>query len=157
MTYFDELDKIWGRGSPSSSQTRRSRMRPRHTGRWLIAIGVLIAIFVLASISKGIYTDWLWFGSLGYSSIYTTILTTKIWLFFAGAFGFLALLLASLFVARRLSPPSQGSLLTGQGLLFVRRAIDIGILVTAAFTSLVFGLVTSGHWEMVLRLSLIHI
>lgn len=151
MTYFDELDKIWGRGSPSSSQTRRSRMRPRHTGRWLIAIGVLIAIFVLASISKGIYTDWLWFGSLGYSSIYTTILTTKIWLFFAGAFGFLALLLASLFVARRLSPPSQGSLLTGQGLLFVRRAIDIGILTTAALISLIFGLVTSGHWEMVLR------
>ncbi|MBM4448325.1 MAG: UPF0182 family protein [Chloroflexi bacterium] len=126
-------------------------MRPRHTGRWLIAIGVLIAIFVLASISKGIYTDWLWFGSLGYSSIYTTILTTKIWLFFAGAFGFLALLLASLFVARRLSPPSQGSLLTGQGLLFVRRAIDIGILTTAALISLIFGLVTSGHWEMVLR------
>jgi len=126
-------------------------MRPRHTGRWLIAIGVLIAIFVLASISKGIYTDWLWFGSLGYSSIYTTILTTKIWLFFAGAFGFLALLLASLFVARRLSPPSQGNLLTGQRLLFVRRAIDIGILTTAALISLIFGLVTSGHWEMALR------
>lgn len=151
MTYFDELDKIWGKGSSNPNQPPGSRMRPHHTVRWLIAIGVLIALFILAAIGKGIYTDWLWFSSLGYSSVYTTILGTRIWLFFVGAFLFLALLLANLFLARRLSPPSEGSMLTGQGLLFVRRAIDIGILATAAFISLIFGLITSGHWEMVLR------
>ena len=138
MTYFDELDKIWGKGSSDSSQTLRSRMRPHHTGRWLIAIGVLIALFIVASISKGIFTEWLWFDSLGYSSVYTTILTTRIWLFFAGALVFAALLLANLFVARRLSPPSGSSALAGQGLLFVRRATDIGILIVAIFISFIF-------------------
>ena len=152
MTYFDELDKIWGKkGDSDSSQTLRSRIRPRHTRNWLIAIGVLIALFILATISKGIFTEWLWFDSLGYSSVYTTILTTRIWLFFVGAFVFVALLLANLFVARRLSPPAGGNSLTGQGLLFVRRAVDTGILITAIFISFIFGLVTAGHWEMVLR------
>jgi len=151
MSYFDELDKIWGKVSSGSNQPQRSTMKPHHARRWLIVIGALIALFIVASISKGIYTEWLWFDSLGFSSIYMTILTTKVWLFFVGAFIFLTLLLANLFLVRRLSPPAGGNILTGQGLLIVRRAVDIGILAVAAFISLIFGLVTSGHWEMVLR------
>ncbi len=151
MSYFDELDRIWGRASSDSGQSLRSKIKPHQTSRWLIAIGALIALFILATISKGIYTDWLWFESLGFSSIYATILTTRVWLFFAGALVFLALLLINLFLARRLSPPAAGTVLAGQGLLVVRRAIDTGILTAAAFISLIFGLVTSGHWEMVLR------
>ncbi len=151
MSYFDELDKIWGRASSSSKQPPKSRGRPRHTRSWLIAIGALIALFIAATISKGIYTEWLWFDSLGFSSVYTTILTTRVWLFFVGAFVFLALLLANLFLVRRLSPPAGGNVLAGQGWLGVRRAVDTGILTSAVFISLIFGLVTSGHWEMVLR------
>ncbi len=151
MSYFDELDRIWGKASSDSSQSLKSRIRRSQTRRWLIAIGALIALFIIAVIGKGIYTEWLWFDSLGFSSVYTTILTTKVWLFFVGAFLFLALLLANLFLVRRLSPSATGSSLIGQGLLFVRRAIDIVILAVATFISLIFGLVTSGHWEMVLR------
>jgi uncharacterized membrane protein (UPF0182 family) len=105
----------------------------------------------LASIGRGIYTEWLWFDSLGFSSVYTTILTTKVWLFFAGALVFLGLLLANLFLVRWLSPSSGGGNLIGQGLLFVRRAVDMVILAVVAFISLIFGLVTSSQWEMVLR------
>ncbi len=151
MSYFDELDRIWGKASSDSSQSLKSRIRRSQTRRWLIAIGAFIALFIVAVIGKGIYTEWLWFDSLGFSSVYTTILTTKVWLFFVGAFLFLALLLANLFLVRRLSPSTTGSSLIGQGLLFVRRAIDIVILAVATFISLIFGLVTSGHWEMVLR------
>lgn len=151
MSHFDELDRIWGRGGSDSNRPLRNRVRPRQTRGWLIAIGVLIALFIIATISKGIFTEWLWFDSLGFSSVYTTILTTKIWLFFVGAFVFLALLLINLFVARRLSPPPGGDIITGQGLVVVRRTVDIGILVAAIFVSLIFGLVTSGQWEMVLR------
>ena len=151
MSYFDELDKIWGKVSSGSNQPQKGTVRPRQTRRWLIAIGAFIVLFIFASIGKGIYTEWLWFDSLGFASVYTTILTTRVWLFFAGAFVFLALLLANLFLARRLSPPTGGNTLTGQGLLVLRRAVDIGVLAAAAFISLIFGLVTSGHWEMVLR------
>ena len=151
MTYFDELDRIWGKGDSNSSQSLRNRIRPRQPVRWMIAIGAIIALFIIAAIGRGIYTEWLWFDSLGFGSVYTTILTTRIWLFFVGAFIFLALLLGNLFLARRLSPPAGGNRLPGKGLLFVRRAIDMGILSAAAFISLIFGLVTSSHWEMVLR------
>jgi len=151
MSYFDELDKIWGKASASSNQPLRSMMRPGRTRKWLIAIGAFIVLFIVATISKGIYTEWLWFDSLGFSSVYSTVLTTRIWLFFTGAFIFLGLLLANLFLVRRLSPPTGGNILTGQGLLMVRRAVDFGILATASFISLIFGLVTSSQWEMVLR------
>lgn len=145
MSYFDELDKIWGKVSSGSNQPQRSTMKPHHARRWLIVIGALIALFIFASIGKGIYTEWLWFDSLGFSSVYMTILTTKVWLFFVGAFVFLALLLINLFLARRLSPPTGGNILIGQGLPVLRRAIDIGILAVAAFISFIFGLFTSGH------------
>ena len=151
MSYFDELDRIWGKAGSDSNQHLRDRIRPRQTRRWLIAVGSLIALFILASIGRGIYTEWLWFDSLGFSNVYSTILTTKVWLFFAGALFSLGLLLANLFLVRRLSPPSRGGGPIGQGLLFVRRAVDMVILGVAAFISLIFGLVTSSQWEMVLR------
>ena len=56
MSYFDELDKIWGKASSSSSQPLKSMMGPGHTRRWLIAIGALIVLFIFASISKSIYS-----------------------------------------------------------------------------------------------------
>ncbi len=108
MSYFDELDRIWGKVGSGSNQPLRSRIRPRQTRGWLIAIGSLIALFIVATISKGIYTEWLWFDSLGFSSVYTTILTTIVCLFFVVACVFLALLLDNLFLVLWLSPSSKG-------------------------------------------------
>jgi len=150
MSYFDELDRIWGGGGSSSKEARAVIRRVGHARRWLIAIGAVILFFILATIGKGVYTEWLWFDSLHYGTVYTTVLTTRIWLFFAAALVFLALLLGNLFLARRLSVPAEGGAFTG-GLLFMRRALDTGVLVAAIFISFIFGLVTSGHWEMVLR------
>ena len=151
MSYFSDLDKIWGKESPPSSKPPKRERRHSPAQRWLIIIGALVFLFIIATISKGIYTEWLWFDSLGFSSVYTTVLTTKVWLFFIGALVFLALLLSNLFLARRLSPPGGDSVSIGQGLVIVRRMLDIGILISAIFLSLIFGLVTSSQWEMVLR------
>ena len=150
MSYFSNLDKIWGEESPKSPESKSGYSPIRW---WLPIAGTLVFLFIIASIGKGIYAEWLWFDSLGFSSIYTTILTTRLWLFAAGAFVFLALLVSNLFLARRLSPASEGNVSIGQGVVVVRRVLDIGILVAALFLSLIFGLVTSGHWETVLRFS----
>jgi len=150
MSYLNDLDRIWGQeGRPPRPQKSKGSANPAL--RWLIATGLAIFIFILAAIGKGVYTEWLWFDSLGFSSIYTTIVTTRLWLFAAGAFAFLALLLANLFLARRLSPPTDSDIPIGQGLILVRRALDISILLSALFISFIFGLITSGQWEMVLR------
>ncbi|HUU65577.1 MAG TPA: UPF0182 family protein, partial [Dehalococcoidales bacterium] len=151
MSYFRDLDKLWGEGSLPSSKPPKKEKRHSPARRWLIIIGALVFLFIIATIGKGIYTEWLWFDSLGFSSIYTTILTTRVWLFFVGALVFLALLLSNLFLARRLSPPGGDNVSIGQGLVLVRRMLDIGILISAIFLSLIFGLVTSSQWEMVLR------
>ncbi|MFQ6122543.1 MAG: UPF0182 family protein [Dehalococcoidales bacterium] len=149
MSYFSDLDRLWGEGS--STPPKKGRFSPIRW--WLIIIGTLVFLFVITAIGKGIYTEWLWFDSLGFSSIYTTILTTKLWLFAVGAFVFLALLVSNLFLARRLSPVRGDSIFIGQTLVVVRRVLDIGILGAAIFLSLIFGLVTSGQWETVLRFS----
>ncbi len=151
MSYFSDLDRIWGKESPTSPKPPKRERRPNPARRWLIIIGTLVFLFIIAAIGRGIYTEWLWFDSLGFSSVYTTILTTKLWLFAAGAFVFLMLLLSNLFLARRLSPVSEDNVFIGQGLVIVRRMFDIGVLISALFLSLIFGLVTSGQWEMVLR------
>lgn len=151
MSFYSDLDKIWGKEGRPPPETPKTKKRPSAVRGWLIAFGIIILLFIIIATGKGIYTEWLWFGSLGFSSVYTTILTTKLWLFFAGAAVFLALLLINLFLARRLSPASGGSISVGQGLILVRRAVDIGILLVSLFLSLIFGLVTSGQWEKVLR------
>ena len=150
MSYFSNLDKLWGEKTGKSPENKKN---PPSMRRWVIIIGILVFLFILASIGKGIYTEWLWFGSLGFSNIYTTILSTKLWLFFAGALAFFALLVANLFLARRLSPVSTDNILIRQAVVIVRRVLDTGILAVTIFLSLIFGLITSGQWESVLRFS----
>jgi len=151
MSIFDGLNKAWAWESGSRSSKPGGGGR-RGTGkRLLIIMGGVVLLFIILTIWKGIYTEWLWFGSLGFSGVYTIILAARVWLFFIGALVFLALLLANLFLARRLSPVSGGSVSIGQGLLVVRRLVDTGILVTAVFFSFIFGAVASSQWEMVLR------
>jgi len=150
MSYFSNLDKLWGEKTNKSPENKK---RPPSMRRWVIIIGILVFLFILATIGKGIYTEWLWFGSLGFSNIYTTILTTKLWLFFAGALAFFALLVANLFLARRLSPVSTDNILIKQAVVIVRRVLDTGILAVTIFLSFIFGLITSGQWESVLRFS----
>jgi len=154
VSFYSDLDKIWGKeGQPPPKKPKTSKATEKRSPvrRWLFAFGILILLFIIISIGKGMYTEWLWFGSLGFSSVYTTILTTRLWLFFAGAAVFLVLLLVNLFLARRLSPASGGNISVGQGLILIRRAVDIGILSAALFLSFIFGLVTAGQWEKVLR------
>ncbi|MFQ5996750.1 MAG: UPF0182 family protein [Dehalococcoidales bacterium] len=153
MSYLNDLDRIWGEESSAPPKPPKRERRHSPARRWLIIIGTLVFLFIIATIGKSIYTEWLWFDSLGFSSVYTTIVVTRLWLFAVGVFVFLVLLLSNLFLARRLSPVSEDNVFIGQGLVIVRRMFDIGILISALFLSLIFGLVTSGRWEMVLRFS----
>ncbi len=153
MSFFSDLDKIWSQGSKPPPKQPGGSGRRGWEKRWLIISGGVILFFIALSIWRGIYTEWLWFGSLGFSSVYTTILTTRVWLFFAGALIFLALLMPNLFLARRLSPISGDTVFIGQGLVVVRRVLDIGILGVVIFLGIIFGMVASSQWETILRFS----
>ncbi len=135
----------------------------RRFGRWLPLAGIiagLLVLYIVASIGKDLYADLLWFDSVGYRSIYTTRLTARIWLFFAGAGAFLALIAANIFAARRLAPSADDPDFEVTEELrevfeelqspAVQRVALAGMLIVAGLVSLIFGSAASGRWEDVL-------
>lgn len=117
----------------------------------LIAFGLLLALFLSASGLAQLYTDWLWFDSLDLTSVWSTVLGTKVVLGFGFAFVFAGLLWVNLFVADRLAPevrpesPEEDlieryhELVGGYG-----SRLRLGV---AALFGLFAGAQTSGEWQ----------
>ncbi|HDP69562.1 MAG TPA: UPF0182 family protein [Actinobacteria bacterium] len=74
--------------------------------RFLIIILFLVAVVALNLLGSlvGIYTDFLWFSELNFSSVYLKILITKLLLFFIPGAIFFAFVYLNVFLASRLAP-----------------------------------------------------
>jgi uncharacterized membrane protein (UPF0182 family) len=46
-----------------------------------ITIGVIVLLGAIIASSSGFYIDWLWFKSVGFTEVWSTILITKVVLF----------------------------------------------------------------------------
>ena len=95
MSRLDSFERQWQRWFPEDrdeKSERGTRRRGTVTKIILVLIGVL-ALVILVNMAKGFYSEWLWFNSLGYGSVYATILRTKVLIFFSAAiiFGLLFL------------------------------------------------------------------
>ncbi len=113
-----------------------------------VVLAVLLALFIAATVAKSLYTDFLWFESLGYDEVYTKRLYTRLWLFFAGAAAFLLLLLPNLWLARRSVArftAGLGSFATPDPAMALTLRIVVGAL--AIFVAVIFGATLAGHWE----------
>jgi uncharacterized membrane protein len=66
-----------------------------------LVLAGLVAAVVSARANAGLYTDWLWFGSLGLREVWTGLLGTKIALAAIFALLFVVLLVPNLVVVRR--------------------------------------------------------
>ena len=80
----------------------------RVSRRGKIIIGVLISLFVLLSLlgsAARVYTNWLWFGEVGYRSVFTSILWTRLVLFLVFGLALAAVVGANVFLAYRMRPP----------------------------------------------------
>ncbi len=63
---------------------RPAARMPKLTRRSRILIAVALAVVVLLLIGPRLidaYVDWLWFGELGYRSVFTTVLVTRLVVF----------------------------------------------------------------------------
>jgi uncharacterized membrane protein (UPF0182 family) len=82
---------------------------------------ILIAIIFLFSISRiaGLYTDYLWFSALGFSRIFTTMLSTKILLFLVAASFFFIFAKINLGIAFRIQKSNLSSKITNLAILFI--------------------------------------
>jgi len=95
------------RGGPNDGGGTRDRVR--RAGRsLLIALAGLVLLGLIALFAFGleIWTDVLWFQSVGFSDVYWTRLSAQLWLFVLGLVLALVVLLGNLWLAGRLTPPA---------------------------------------------------
>ncbi|MCL5025735.1 MAG: UPF0182 family protein [Chloroflexi bacterium] len=129
--------------------------------RTWIVIGLATVLFILATVGVGLYTDWLWFDSLTFGSVFVTAIVAKVGLFLAGGLLFLALFGGNLALAWRLAPRpprfpplreltlSSGEIQVDLGTL--ERLAKWAIVPAALFLALIMASNAGSRWETILR------
>ena len=86
---------------------RPAARMPKLTRRSRILIAVALAVVLLLLFGPRLidaYVDWLWFGELGYRSVFTTVLVTRVIVFLVAALLIGAIVFAALALAYRTRP-----------------------------------------------------
>lgn len=116
-----------------------------------MTLGVLAVLAMAFVMFAGFWTDWLWYRSVNYSSVFTTTLWTKIGLF--AVFGLLMGLAVGLniWLAYRLRPPLSAMSLEQQSLDRYRMGLapfkKWVLLAVTALVALIAGASASGQWR----------
>ncbi|EST38596.1 hypothetical protein N566_06650 [Streptomycetaceae bacterium MP113-05] len=139
-----------GSGGPSGPRIRVGR--PSRRARTLLMTAGVLAVLVMVFVMfAGFWTDWLWYRSLDYSSVFTTTMVTKVGLF--AVFGLLmaGLVGLNIWLAHRLRPPLSAMSLEQQsldryrmGIAPYKKWILSGV---TALVGLVSGASAAGQWR----------
>jgi len=150
---LNSFDRQWQRWFPED-KGEKPAPPAKHgwtTARVFLILAGALTLFIFINISKGLYTEWLWFSSLGYGSVYTTILKTKVLVFFSAAIIFCILFLGNLVLATRLAPKTEAHFWPWAIVRQLQPILRWNVILGTAMLSLIFGLVAQGNWEVVLR------
>ncbi|MEU2429474.1 UPF0182 family protein [Streptomyces sp. NPDC007861] len=137
-------------GGPSGPRMRVGRPT-RRVRTLLMTLGVLAVLAMAFVMFAGFWTDWLWYRSVKYSSVFTTTLWTKIGLF--AVFGLLmaAIVGLNIWLAHRLRPPLSAMSLEQQSLDRYRMGIapykKWVLLAITALVGLIAGASASTQWR----------
>lgn len=146
------FEKDWQRWFPESRGGEPVTLTwGGRTTRAIIIVAAVIILFIVLAISKGLYTEWLWFSSLGYGSIFATILKAKVLLFFSAAIVFCILFFGNLVLATRLAPGSGRHFWSWTIARRPQRTYKWGVILGTVGLSIIFGLVAQGNWQIVLQ------
>ncbi|MBI2906167.1 MAG: UPF0182 family protein [Chloroflexi bacterium] len=153
MSFFDNFSQSSGRRRPPWAEVIDADSPPRKGGGmgWIIVPAIVFVLFLFASMIKSVYTEWLWYDNLGFSSLFFTPLLTKSYLFLAGAGAFFVLAYSNLWLARRISPKPSESFILGEGVVLLTRTLNFLILGSIIGVSLIMGSLALEQWEPVLR------
>ncbi|EST32617.1 membrane protein [Streptomyces roseochromogenus subsp. oscitans DS 12.976] len=116
-----------------------------------MTLGVLAVLGMAFTMFAGFWTDWLWYRSVHYSSVFTTTLWTKIGLFFV--FGLLMAVAVgvNIWLAHRLRPPLSAMSMEQQSLDRYRMGIAPYkrwlLLAVTALVGLIAGASAAGQWR----------
>jgi uncharacterized membrane protein (UPF0182 family) len=117
-----------------------------------MTLGVLAVLGMAFTMFAGFWTDWLWYRSVHYSSVFTTTLWTKIGLFFV--FGLLMAVAVgvNIWIAHRLRPPLSAMSMEQQSLDRYRMGIAPYkkwlLLAVTALVGLIAGASAAGQWRL---------
>lgn len=135
---------------------RPAARMPKLTRRSRILIGVALAVVVLLLIGPRLidaYVDWLWFGELGYRSVFTTVLITRLVVFLVAGLLVGAIVFAGLALAYRMRPvfvpttgPNDPVARYRTAVMARLRLFGIGVPVVIG---LLAGIVAQSYWPRV--------
>ncbi len=135
---------------------RPAAKMPKLTRRSRLLIGLSAAAVVLLLFGPRLidtYVDWLWFGELGYRSVFTTQVVTRVVLFFVVAILFGAIVFAALALAYRTRPvfvptagPDDPVARYRTAVMARLRLVGIGV---PAFIGVLAGFVAQSYWGTV--------
>ncbi|MEC7788186.1 MAG: UPF0182 family protein [Chloroflexota bacterium] len=149
MGFFNDRDDLgpppdmfrFGRGEGSGSISVK----------WFLVAGLAILSFIGLSTGKTIFANVLWFESVGFQGVYSTLIVTKLVLFAIG-FAIAATLLGlNVWLAKRFAPDASSQLIeegiNPQSLNTILTVIASAITI---FLAILFGVALSSGWEQVL-------
>jgi uncharacterized protein len=124
----------------------------RMLGRGMLFL-LLIPLWIAVSWSASFYTDWLWFGSLGYDSVLVTMVTARAALYLGALVLFLALAVPNLVYAFRSTggtPLIAHPVLKARDYQFARMVLVRVAVVVTALAALTVAMHPATEWETVL-------
>ncbi|MFJ8055633.1 UPF0182 family protein [Streptomyces sp. NPDC096142] len=138
-------------GGPTGPRMRVGRPS-RRVRTLLMTLGVLAVLGMAFTMFAGFWTDWLWYRSVQYSSVFTTTLTTKIGLFFVFGLLMAAAVGVNIWLAHRLRPPLSAMSMEQQSLDRYRMGIAPYkkwlLLAVTALVGLIAGASASSQWRV---------
>lgn len=130
---------------------RRPPPRPRIRRRWIVIGAVVLVLLISISSVVRFYTDLLWFGELGFTTVFWKVFTTRVGVGVVGGAVAGLVLLVNLEVARRVAPRyrfvTPGGDIAEQYRSVFRPYARLANIGAAAVVAFFTGLSTSAAWE----------
>lgn len=128
-------------GSPQRQQGGRG---------WIVISSAVLLVLVVGGALRGLYTDWLWFESLGYTQVFSVFISTRVALFAGAAVVFFLFFMINMAMARAIAPKPVIAALSGEQGQLASRLTWTGLFGAGLVGAIIAGSIASGEWSRVL-------
>ena len=121
---------------------------PTNVLKWVGLAAAGVVLFLLLDTVKSIYVEVLWFSSVGFGSVYRTVVTWQVALFLVGALITVVAVGGNIWIARRLAPEGvDESFLDEVDPEAIRKLGTIVLIAGTIFLGLILGAGAAGGWK----------